>query len=81
MTNIDSLTGDPISQSPEPNPNVVELAKDILRMAESGELTGSAGVGLTEEGGTCTFRAGYQECALIGRLEALKQRIIREWDD
>jgi hypothetical protein len=79
MTNIVSLTGEPIAAAPEPNPNVVELAKDILRMAETGELIGLAAVGLTEDEGTYSMRAGYQTCSLVGRLEHMKFKIMAEW--
>lgn len=81
MTKVVSPTGEPIDASPEPNPNVVELAKDILRMAESGELIGFAGVGATDDDGTYMFRAGYQTVPLVGRLEHLKHKIVSEWDE
>lgn len=85
MTNVVNLTGEPVTQAddatPQPNPNVVELAKELLRMAESGELVGFAGVGVNDDEGTYTFTGGFQTAALLGRLEHMKFNIMRDWND
>jgi hypothetical protein len=64
----------------EPDPHVVELAKNILARAEAGEIVGLAAVALGNDESTWSFRAGRQNASLIGRLESMKMRIMGEWD-
>jgi len=63
------------------NPEIVDLVTAILDEAAEGDVVGFAAVGVCADGATIIWRAGQQNAALIGRLEDLKFRILREYSD
>lgn len=68
-------------QKPEPDQAVLDAARDFMAAVESGDVKGIAMVSVHPNGYTTIWRAGEQGAALIGRLEDLKFRIIRDYTD
>lgn len=59
--------------------NAVAMARDLLARAESGEIQVLAAVALTADGGVAegyTSSPRIQPFALMGALDALKQRVL-----
>lgn len=80
MSNVVSFGTGRMLEAGKPDAALIEVIRDVLTMAEAGQITGLAGVAVDHTGSTYQFRAGQQNCPLVGRLEYLKLNIIREWD-
>lgn len=69
--------------SPPPNPELVDMVKDLLRRAESGELRNFCGVGVLADGAVWRVICDPKPCRtyeLLGALRLAEQRILDRFD-
>jgi hypothetical protein len=70
------IHGDGLLKSKSPNPELVVLLKDVLALAEKGELQSLALVALQSDGSVASgysFETGFKVFTLVGLLEQMKQ--------
>lgn len=89
MATILTINGKPVErEAPEVSEELVQLLKDTLAMAESGELQSFIGIGLTSDDGYYRMRSfdGGSKVAMYGLLHILVQdfyhtEIVEEDED
>ena len=59
-------------------PEVIELAKNLLEMAESGEIDGLSVIAHCHDDSTFSFTQGRASWGVIGRWERLKRHLIEQ---
>lgn len=73
-----SLSGGPLNTN-EPNPRIVQAAKEILSAAEDGRLVSFAATGFMNDGLCLSCLIPHDNAyEIIGSLEKLKLRFIDE---
>lgn len=65
--------------SASPSPELVSVIESVVEAINEGNVVGVVGVVLYRDGGTNQFRAGEQTLSLVGRLEAVKAKILNEF--
>lgn len=81
MADIRSLRGEKMSDSREPVQHVVDKARELMAMAESGEIDGFACAMHYHDNGSGFMRTGRLSAALVGSMEIMKTRMIRDLEE
>ena len=78
MTNVFNLGGKAANEI-VPNESLISAIKDILAMAESGQLQSYIGTGFTSDGLRLTTWCDYHDdlCQMLGALMWLQDKYIR----
>lgn len=82
MTNVVSLSGNPVPQAKEPQEDIIDGLKFLLAKAESGELQSFWGAGFLGNTHRVSIKSGHHNSAIefLGALEWLKQDYIARCD-
>ena len=75
------LHGQVVTDGRTPRPEVVKAARELLEMAESGEIVGFAAAYTFYDDATGARGEGVLGYAAIGRLEQWKARILRSLEN
>lgn len=74
-----SINGGEIAPPGEARPKIVELAKEMLDRAQSGDLQAIAVVYQHADGCFSYWKEGKRDFAMIGALEVLKHKITADY--
>lgn len=77
MSKVESLFGGPVLRR-EVRPEVVEQLRDMLEMAEAGELVGFAGALQLQDNTTSICKVGLKTRALIGAMAECQFDMMQE---
>jgi hypothetical protein len=77
-SSVVSLTGDPIYARGVPQPEVIEVLEEILKLARLGEIHGVHAVLVHDDGVVRKAQVGRCNYAAIGCLAALSSIMIEE---
>lgn len=76
MSQIVTIKGDPVRDPRTPDPDVIAMARELLEMAEAGEIDGLVAVASTFDQATWAMRKGRVTYAQIGRLQCVALQSI-----
>lgn len=81
MSNIVSLSGDPIPAPGEADPKIVEICESLLEMASSGEIIGiAASVIRPDDTATLEWGGRVLNLLMLGSLDRLKHTLNTRLD-
>lgn len=84
---VRAINGGEVALPGEPSEGVIECLEDLLARARAGEITGLAGAYTVATGEGWIQRASSYEAghayghAMVGALESVKYRLLREAND
>jgi len=84
MTNVKYLsTGDDVPDRAQPNPALIKMLSDVLKMAESGQLQSYIGTGFTHDGLRVSTWGDYHDdkYQVLGALNWLAHDYVRRMSE
>jgi hypothetical protein len=81
MTKVIGLHGKEVVDPREPDPEVIKAARDLLELAENGEINGFAASLSFHDHSTGDLYEGVLGMAMVGRLVWLQMQILKEFEE